>query len=448
MDESVTRGNPAYISPEGSFADVSSPVREPPTGMDWEAVVRQMVASERSTDEYEDLQQLGQGATAVVFSGIHRETGKNVAIKEYKLRLGETTKSSDEEWADVYQELAILSKCRNNNVVELLGMYVHQLDRVWAVMTYCIGSAADVFNHFKRPFREPEIAAMAYQVLNGMKYLHASKIVHRDIKCGNILISEDARAVISDFGVSRDLTTSRSGRCHTFVGSPYWIAPEVITIMATGEGHYTYTADVWSFGITLIEMATTKPPLFEMNAMSALYNIPDNDPPQLPPDTPRSRWSAAFRDMLECCLVKDPHQRPSARELCRHPMVLRVGSSGGGAIELTCLITDARSRKRTIDAEKMKAELTAARAQKARENTRRAKALSIKAPKKPQNEGKDLTIDMRRKLRNKSRKNPHRAISAVIAQRETPWEAPARIQPRPGRSSGGNVPALTNDTAV
>ena len=196
------------------------------------------------------------------------------------------------------------------------GGCFRQGSKVLAVLGYCIGSLFDLFETLERGYSEEEIRALTFQTLSGLQYLHNTNIVHRDLKCGNIMLTMEGQAVISDFGVSA-LLDKRDQRCHTFVGSPFWIAPEVITAMARRRllqfCRHLVARD------HLIECADTVPPHFEMSAMSALFHIPDKDPPTLKAD-PTKNWSDEFHEFLDNCLQKTPDDRWSADMLMAHPL--------------------------------------------------------------------------------------------------------------------------------
>lgn len=183
-------------------------------------------------------------------------------------------------------------------------------------MEYCLGSASDIIEVHKRPLREEEIAAICDGVLQGLSYLHSYGRIHRDVKAGNILLTENGTVKLADFG-------SASIKCpaNSFVGTPYWMAPEVI--LAMDEGQYDGKVDVWSLGITCIELAERKPPYFNMNAMSALYHIAQNDTPSLQ----SSEWSESFRHFVESCLQKQPANRPTSAKLLSHQFTMRQRSS-------------------------------------------------------------------------------------------------------------------------
>lgn len=157
----------------------------------------------------------------------------------------------------------------------------------------------------KKPLREDEIAAICHDSLRGLEYLHIKSRIHRDVKAGNILLTENGTVKLADFG-----SASISSPANSFVGTPYWMAPEVI--LAMDEGQYDGKVDVWSLGITCIELAERKPPYFNMNAMSALYHIAQNESPQL---NQSSDWSDLFRSFVSSCLRKNPAERPTSNSM-------------------------------------------------------------------------------------------------------------------------------------
>jgi hypothetical protein len=176
------------------------------------------------------------------------------------------------------------------------------------------GSVADIIKDLKLPLKEEQISVVCREALKGLAYLHERKIVHRDIKGGNIMINFQGEVKLADFGVSAQLTESINKK-NTFVGTPFWMSPEVIM-----QTQHDGKADIWSLGITAIEMAELVPPHSTVHPMRLLFLVPKEDPPKLQ-DQSSSRWTADFHSFIEACLVKDPLRRPSASELLRHPFV-------------------------------------------------------------------------------------------------------------------------------
>ncbi|XP_037088997.1 serine/threonine-protein kinase Tao-like [Pollicipes pollicipes] len=225
-----------------------------------------------------------------------------------------TGKQSAEKWQEILKELRFLRTLSHKNTVEYKACYLKD-HTAWFVMEYCLGSASDIIEVHKAPLKEDEIAAITQDVLNGLDYLHSMGKIHRDVKAGNILLTEVGHVKLADFG-------SASLKCpaNSFVGTPYWMSPEVI--LAMDEGQYDGKVDIWSLGITCLELAERKPPYFNMNAMSALYHIAQNDSPTL---TSRG-WSDVFRHFVTLCLMKDPADRPTASRLLSHHFIVRPRS--------------------------------------------------------------------------------------------------------------------------
>ncbi|XP_006865521.1 PREDICTED: serine/threonine-protein kinase TAO3 isoform X2 [Chrysochloris asiatica] len=220
-------------------------------------------------------------------------------------------KQTHEKWQDILKEVKFLRKLKHPNTIEYKGCYLKE-HTAWLVMEYCLGSASDLLEVHKKPLQEVEIAAITHGALQGLAYLHSHALIHRDIKAGNILLTEPGQVKLADFG-----SASMASPANSFVGTPYWMAPEVI--LAMDEGQYDGKVDVWSLGITCIELAERKPPLFNMNAMSALYHIAQNDSPTLQ----SNEWTDSFRRFVDYCLQKIPQERPTSAELLRHDFVRR-----------------------------------------------------------------------------------------------------------------------------
>ncbi|XP_050353190.1 serine/threonine-protein kinase Tao isoform X1 [Nymphalis io] len=259
---------------------------------------------------FEDLREIGHGSFGAVYYARCNLTKEIVAIKKMSY-LG---KQSEEKWQDILKEIKFLKQLDHPNTIEYKGCYKRE-HTAWLVMEYCVGSASDIIEVHKRPLREEEIAAICEGVVCGLSYLHSLGRIHRDIKAGNILLTENGTVKLADFG-------SASIKCpaNSFVGTPYWMAPEVI--LAMDEGQYDGKVDVWSLGITCIELAERKPPYFNMNAMSALYHIAQNDSPTLQ----APEWTDTFRYFVEACMQKNPQDRPSSTKLLSHPYITRPRS--------------------------------------------------------------------------------------------------------------------------
>uniref|UniRef100_A0A8C2PTR2 Serine/threonine-protein kinase TAO3 n=1 Tax=Cyprinus carpio TaxID=7962 RepID=A0A8C2PTR2_CYPCA len=249
-----------------------------------------------------DLHEIGHGSFGAVYFARNSFSNEVVAIKKMSYNGKQTT----EKWQDIIKEVKFLEQLRHPNTIEYKGCYLKD-NTAW-----CFSAVLHMLRFHKKPLQEVEIAAITHGALLGLAYLHSHNMIHRDVKAGNILLTEPGQVKLADFG-----SASIASPANSFVGTPYWMAPEVI--LAMDEGQYEGKVDIWSLGITCIELAERKPPLFNMNAMSALYHIAQNDSPTLQ----SNEWSDAFRSFVDYCLLKLPQDRPSSAELLRHEFVRR-----------------------------------------------------------------------------------------------------------------------------
>ncbi|KAI9209784.1 kinase-like domain-containing protein [Polychytrium aggregatum] len=253
-------------------------------------------------DQYVLLERIGRGSFGDVYKGVHRDSGRLVAVKIVDFE------ESDDDIREIMQEIAILSTLKSKWITKYHGSYVTGT-KLWIIMEYCSGgSCLDVLR--AGVFAEHEVAQILKGLLHGLEYLHGLGKIHRDIKAANILLTEEGEVKLADFGVSAQITATITKK-NTFVGTPYWMAPEVILRSA-----YNMKADIWSLGITAIELATGLPPHSNLHPMRVLFIIPQNEPPGISPE-----YSSSFRDFVSKCLGKRPNQRPTARELLDHPFV-------------------------------------------------------------------------------------------------------------------------------
>lgn len=219
--------------------------------------------------------------------------------------------SAEEDVDDIIQEIAILSGLHSPYVTRYYGSFLKGSD-LWIIMEFCSGgSCADML----RPGLIPEdyITIIIRELLMGLEYLHNDKKVHRDVKAANILLGSNGQVKLADFGVSGQLSATMTKK-NTFVGTPFWMAPEVIK-----QSGYDHKADIWSLGITALELANGEPPYSDIHPMKVLFLIPKNPPPTL-----QGNFSPAFCDFVQLCLRKEPRERPSAKDLLRHPWIKKA----------------------------------------------------------------------------------------------------------------------------
>ncbi|KAL1302983.1 hypothetical protein AAFC00_003300 [Neodothiora populina] len=258
-------------------------------------------------DDYEMLEELGSGSFGVVYKAIDKTTGDLVAIKHIDLE------GSDDDIREIQQEISLLSTCSSNHVTRYKASFVRGV-KLWIVMEYLGGgSCLDLLK--SGSFSEAQIAVIMRELLQGLDYLHSTGKIHRDIKAANVLLSSDGLVKIADFGVAAQLTNIKSQRL-TFVGTPFWMAPEVIQ-----EAGYDFKADIWSLGITAMELANGEPPHSQVHPMKVLFLIPKEKPPRLE----GAKWSRDFKDFVAACLNKDAEARPTAKSLLKHRFIQRAG---------------------------------------------------------------------------------------------------------------------------
>eukprot|EP01114_Cavostelium_apophysatum_P004434 TRINITY_DN1466_c0_g1_i1.p1 TRINITY_DN1466_c0_g1~~TRINITY_DN1466_c0_g1_i1.p1 ORF type:complete len:587 (-),score=166.11 TRINITY_DN1466_c0_g1_i1:832-2592(-) len=274
--------------------------------------------------EFEMMDLLGEGTFGRVFKARHKQADAVVAIK--------IVKADDSDLASIQKEMKILQTCRHDAVVSYYGC-IRCGPEIWMIMDYCgVGAIDDLMDRAETTLNEDQIAYVVFNSLKGLQFLHSRKILHRDIKSANILLTEIGEVKLADFGVSAEISNAAKRR--TVVGSPYWMAPEVVK-----ESPYDYRCDIWSLGITCIEMAERRPPHYEKNPLHAMMQIPLVPSPTL--KNPE-RFSDDFNNFLSICLKKNPDERATIPDLLLHPFLRNAHTKKDS---LMILVTECERRK-------------------------------------------------------------------------------------------------------
>ncbi|KAG8033992.1 hypothetical protein G9C98_008473 [Cotesia typhae] len=360
--------------------------------------------------------ELGDGAFGKVYKAQHKQTQQLAAAKMCALE-------GEDDLSDFMIEIDILSECKHPNVVELHEAYFID-GKLWMLIEYCDGGAVDsIMVELEKPLTEPQVSYVCQQMTKGLTFLHKSKIIHRDLKAGNVLLTMAGGVKIADFGVSAKNKHTLQ-KHDTFIGTPYWMAPEV---------------DIWSLGITLIEFAQMEPPNHEMSPMRVLLKIQKSDPPKL--EQP-GKWSKEFNDFIAKALIKDPQTRPTADELLKHPFINRTLDSK----PIRDLLLEYKAdvvEEELVDEEAEKAK----KAKKHREQyqrivVERENLVSPESPKKEESNKREINREGEKEEKNKKlRKAESKENIASSVDKKTAPKPPASCELSERRSSRDKGPA-------
>ncbi|KAG5481952.1 hypothetical protein LSCM1_05664 [Leishmania martiniquensis] len=297
------------------------------------ALDRIHVREEDPKELFEIIESIGVGNFGVVLKARNRVTDDIVAIKQVPL-----SDTDREDLDTIVKEVEILQECDHPNIVRFYGTY-YSMGVLWIVMEYCEGGSVDTaYDLLRRPLSEPLIAYVCRQTLLGLRYLHERHVIHRDIKGSNVLLTKDGQVKLADFGVSTELKHTLSRR-NSFIGTALWMAPEALT-----EKDYDSRADMWSLGITTIELAEGQPPYLGMHIARAVFFIPLNDPPTL---HAKERWSPQMHVFVRRLLTKDKELRPSAATMLMDSFV--SPNAVASQEDMAAVVEQLMARRRSMD---------------------------------------------------------------------------------------------------
>ena len=257
--------------------------------------------------EFDIIELIGQGNYGRVYKVLHKKTGKIYAAKIANI-------ITHNEIESYKKEINVLKQCNSKYIVHYYNSYIKNY-QIWIILEYCDGgSLLELIKILQKPLNEEQIASLIYMILLGLNFLHENKKIHRDVKTGNILLTREGIAKLGDFGVSTQLMHSFSKKISK-IGTPFYMSPEVIL-----QNKYNYKCDIWSLGITCIEMAEGEPPFSKIKPYLVLKKIITQPPKGL---KNKDKWSNDFNDFIEKCLIYEPNERPSAKDLLKHPFIVK-----------------------------------------------------------------------------------------------------------------------------